>query len=199
MDAEGRPALVPDCSESDVFHTPSAVHIANNAAFVGRMAEQLLSRTRPSRSCGSSSASWACRSRSATTRTAPLWYPEGVSALLLKKLAFDVPRPWRTSRSTTRSSPCPRTSTTRSARQTLAAATLADMEVLGLVEEPVAAALHYGVVKGIHDQVLLVYDFGGGTFDAHRDEHGRARRVTCSAKTGLTELGGKESTRRSAP
>ena len=35
MDAEGRPALVPDHAESDVFHTPSVVHIAQNAAFVG--------------------------------------------------------------------------------------------------------------------------------------------------------------------
>ena len=62
---------------------------------------------------------------------------------------------------------------------------------MGLVEEPVAAALHYGVVGGMHDQVLLVYDFGGGTFDATAMSMD-ARGVYVLAKTGLTELGGKE-------
>ena len=62
---------------------------------------------------------------------------------------------------------------------------------MGLVEEPVAAALHYGVVGGVHDQVLLVYDFGGGTFDATAMSMD-ARGVYVLAKTGLTELGGKE-------
>ena len=48
----------------------------------------------------------------------------------------------------------------------LNAAMLADIAVLGLVEEPVAAAIHYGITAGAENQVLLVYDFGGGTFDA---------------------------------
>ena len=48
----------------------------------------------------------------------------------------------------------------------IGAAAIADLPVLGLVEEPVAAALHYGVQHASHDQVLLVYDWGGGTFDA---------------------------------
>src|SRR5512134_438914 len=73
----------------------------------------------------------------------------------------------------------------------LASATLADVEVLGLVEEPVAAALHYGVMSGVQDQVLMVYDFGGGTFDATAMSMD-ARGVYVLAKTGLTELGGKE-------
>jgi molecular chaperone DnaK (HSP70) len=70
-------------------------------------------------------------------------------------------------------------------------ATLADITVLGLVEEPVAAALHYGVVNGIRDQIVLVYDFGGGTFDATAMSMD-ARGVYVLAKTGLTNLGGKE-------
>src|SRR5215510_1156678 len=47
----------------------------------------------------------------------------------------------------------------------LAAAALAELPTPSLVEEPVAAALYYIVEKHIHDQRLLVYDLGGGTFD----------------------------------
>jgi molecular chaperone DnaK (HSP70) len=190
MDAEGRPALVPDCSESDVFHTPSAVHIANNAAFVGRMAEQLLEQDPTIQVVRFFKRLMGVPEPVCYDENGAAWYPEGVSALLLKKLAFDVEamahQPLDDAVITV-----PAHFNDPQRKATLAAATLADMEVLGLVEEPVAAALHYGVVKGIHDQVLLVYDFGGGTFDATAMSMD-ARGVYVLAKTGLTELGGKE-------
>ncbi len=44
------------------------------------------------------------------------------------------------------------------------AATLAGLEVLRLVNEPTAAALAYGLDKGI-EGIYAVYDLGGGTFD----------------------------------
>jgi molecular chaperone DnaK (HSP70) len=48
---------------------------------------------------------------------------------------------------------------------TAAAARIAGLETLDLVAEPVAAALSYGV--GSEDRgTVLVYDLGGGTFDA---------------------------------
>jgi molecular chaperone DnaK len=37
--------------------------------------------------------------------------------------------------------------------------------VVGIVPEPVAAALAYGVFEGDEEKTLLVYDLGGGTFD----------------------------------
>lgn len=46
---------------------------------------------------------------------------------------------------------------------TQAAARLAGLTVLRLINEPTAAALAYGVVE---DGSYLIYDFGGGTFDA---------------------------------
>lgn len=48
---------------------------------------------------------------------------------------------------------------------TAAAARIAGLETLDLVAEPVAAALSYGVGSGARGSVL-VYDLGGGTFDA---------------------------------
>jgi molecular chaperone DnaK len=44
------------------------------------------------------------------------------------------------------------------------AAMLAGIEVIGLVEEPVAGALAYGFGRGANE-LVAVYDFGGGTFD----------------------------------
>ena len=50
-------------------------------------------------------------------------------------------------------------------RDTKAAGEAAGLTVLELLPEPTAAAISYGLDKG-KDQTLLVYDLGGGTFDA---------------------------------
>ena len=42
---------------------------------------------------------------------------------------------------------------------------IAGLNVLRIVNEPTAAALAYGLDKGEHDQTILVFDLGGGTFD----------------------------------
>jgi molecular chaperone DnaK (HSP70) len=42
---------------------------------------------------------------------------------------------------------------------------IAGLDVLNVVPEPVAAALHYEVVAPAGERTILVYDLGGGTFD----------------------------------
>ncbi len=42
---------------------------------------------------------------------------------------------------------------------------IAGLEVIGIVPEPVAAAMHYGVTGSADGTTFLVYDLGGGTFD----------------------------------
>jgi molecular chaperone DnaK len=42
---------------------------------------------------------------------------------------------------------------------------IAGLKVIGIVPEPVAAALHYGVSGNADGTTFLVYDLGGGTFD----------------------------------
>lgn len=44
------------------------------------------------------------------------------------------------------------------------AAELAGLQVVGVIDEPIAAAMAYGVVRA-GDGLVAVYDFGGGTFD----------------------------------
>jgi molecular chaperone DnaK len=52
----------------------------------------------------------------------------------------------------------------RQRNATIEAANLAGLEVLRLVNEPTAAAMAYGLGKEI-EEIVAVYDFGGGTFD----------------------------------
>jgi molecular chaperone DnaK len=82
--------------------------------------------------------------------------------MILQKLKA-TPRPTWARRSPRRSSPCPPTSTTASARPPR---TPADRRPGGLriINEPTAAALAYGLDKE-DDQKILVFDLGGGTFD----------------------------------
>jgi molecular chaperone DnaK len=42
---------------------------------------------------------------------------------------------------------------------------IAGLDVIGIVPEPVAAALHYEATTDAENKTILVYDLGGGTFD----------------------------------
>ena len=65
---------------------------------------------------------------------------------------------------------------------------IAGLEVERLVNEPTAAALAYGLDKK-KDQLIAVYDFGGGTFDISILEVGEGV-VEVKATNGDTHLGG---------
>ena len=87
-----------------------------------------------------------------------------------------------------RSSPCPRTSTTRSARRPRTPGRSPASTVERLVNEPTAAALAYGLDKK-KDETIAVYDFGGGTFDISILEVGEGV-VEVKSTNGDTHLGG---------
>jgi molecular chaperone DnaK len=165
VDTDIRPTLIPDHAQADDFHTPSTVHVFTNGAFVGRSAEQLL-ECEPalpvirhvSRRLGETEPVHVDESDNA-------WYAEGVAALLLKKLRFDAEAQGSSSlEGAVIAVPAHFTDAQR--QSVLAAAALADVPVLGLVEEPVAVALHHQRTAISRPEVLLVCDFGGGAFDA---------------------------------
>ncbi len=77
---------------------------------------------------------------------------------------------------------------------TYQAGVIAGLDVLELLDEPVAAASHYGLTTG-GDRTVLVYDLGGGTFDT------TVLRITSGAvqvlaTDGHHELGGADVDRR---
>ena len=65
---------------------------------------------------------------------------------------------------------------------------IAGLEVRRIINEPTAAALAYGLDKS-DDQVIAVYDLGGGTFDVSILEIGDGI-VEVLATSGDTQLGG---------
>ena len=67
---------------------------------------------------------------------------------------------------------------------------IAGLEVKRIINEPTAAALAYGLDKD-HDQKIMVYDLGGGTFDVSILEIGDGI-VEVLATNGDTRLGGDD-------
>ena len=68
---------------------------------------------------------------------------------------------------------------------------IAGLNVLRVVEEPVAAALHYDAVTTGADRTILVFDLGGGTFDTTVISlHGNEITVICT--DGDHHLGGAD-------
>ena len=70
------------------------------------------------------------------------------------------------------------------------AGTIAGLNVQRIINEPTAAALAYGLDKK-KDEVIVVYDFGGGTFDVSVLEVGEGV-VEVKATNGDTSLGGDD-------
>ncbi len=70
------------------------------------------------------------------------------------------------------------------------AGAIAGLEVMRIINEPTAAALAYGLERNL-EQVALVYDLGGGTFDVSLVEL-VAGVVDVKASHGNTQLGGDD-------
>src|SRR5438270_3709215 len=68
---------------------------------------------------------------------------------------------------------------------------IAGFNVLRIINEPTSAALAYGLDKGEHDQTILVFDLGGGTFDVSLLEIGEGI-VEVRATSGDNHLGGDD-------
>ena len=73
---------------------------------------------------------------------------------------------------------------------------IAGMNVLRIVNEPTAAALAYGLEKGKEDELILVFDLGGGTFDVSLLEVGKDEddfsTIQVRSTAGDNRLGGDD-------
>lgn len=126
----------------------------------------------------------------------PTRFPEGLdpvelSALILKKVVKDAnsitesPEPIKNVVIT-----CPAYFGTKEREQTKQAGEIAGLNVIGLINEPTAAAIAYGI-KVKDRKLVLVYDLGGGTFDVTliRVDSGT---IKVLATGGDHKLGGKD-------
>jgi molecular chaperone DnaK len=72
---------------------------------------------------------------------------------------------------------------------------IAGLNVLRIINEPTAAALAYGLDKGKADELILVFDLGGGTFDVSLLEVGKDddfSTIQVRSTAGDNRLGGDD-------
>lgn len=118
------------------------------------------------------------------------YFPEDLSAMILKKLKRDAENSLgQEIHKAVISVPAYFKDAQREA--TRKAGELADLNVIRIINEPTAAALAYGVDKAAQDQTMLVYDFGGGTFDVTIMTI-ENKEFNVKATDGNSMLGGKD-------
>jgi molecular chaperone DnaK len=193
LDERGRPVTLPN--HDGEMLTPSAVLITEPGAVVGRAALDVAPEqpdfvaTLIKRRMGYPDYGRLVAGRS--------FRPETLSAIILRKLAMDAERRIGPVRQAVVTVPAYFDDTRRKA--TRDAGRIAGLDVIDILDEPSAAALAYslqggaGGAKQAHptEQTVLVYDLGGGTFDATLVQLG-PRYFRSEAIEGDVRLGGED-------
>jgi molecular chaperone DnaK len=116
--------------------------------------------------------------------------PESISALILRHL-FEDARQTLGSDDNSVVITVPAYFGMRETQATVEAGTLAGLNVVSTIPEPIAAALHYGCAPGSSVETLLVFDLGGGTFDTSVLRIG-AKAIDTVVVDGDRQLGGAD-------
>jgi molecular chaperone DnaK len=166
VNSAGTPTLIPSRRDAQRFQTPSVVHIGERGCLVGDLVEDILMDEPALPVCRFAKLGMGHPEKPVYTDHAGRAYSaEAISALILRKLKDDaeaaLSEPITGAVITV---PANFNDTQRQA--TVNAGRLADIAVLGLVEEPLAAATFFGLNTKGGERLIFVFDIGGGTLDA---------------------------------
>ncbi len=191
LSRDGNAVIIPDAYNKDIQSTPSIALIENKKAYVGTFADNLFEVFPDKRLIGFFKRNFGTSEPVHLDEHSNNWFSESVAALVLKKVKYDsemyMPDGFKNVVITV---PAHYNDVQR--KSVIEAARLADIDLTAILEEPVAAALSYGSSnRKMDDEIILVYDFGGGTFDITLiTKSGNQLHVI--AKDGINKLGGIE-------
>lgn len=156
----GKPVTVPNLDNSLV--TPSVVYFEPpDLVLVGEVAKQMLNSD-PDRVCSTVKRQMG-NPDFVFTANGVEYRPETISALILKQLAINVSDKLGEEVEDVVIA-CPAYFGINEREATKRAGELAGFNVLSIINEPIAAAISYGL-KVDEPQTVMVYDLGGVTFD----------------------------------
>lgn len=155
----GKPTIIPNAEGTRT--TPSVVHVRDEEIIVGQVArnQAIIDPSHTIRSI---------KRKMGTDEKVDIdgkdYTPEQISAMILQKLKRDAEAYLgQTVHNAVITVPAYFNDAQRQATKN--AGEIAGLNVLRIVNEPTAAALAYGLDKQEKEHTILVFDFGGGTFD----------------------------------
>jgi len=180
----GKATIIPNAEGGRT--TPSVVHISGTERIVGQVARNQ-AITEPEKTVRSIKRHMGEDFK--VTIEGKDYTPQEISAAILQKLKSDAEAYLgQTVSDAVITVPAYFTDSQRQA--TKDAGRIAGLNVLRIINEPTAAALAYGLDKG-QDHTILVFDFGGGTFDVSILELGDGV-FEVKATNGDNHLGGDD-------
>ena len=185
VDEHGVPVILPN-TEGDLT-TPSVVYFESAESIVVGKAAKEVAALEPDQVVSTvkrvmGDASWEFNAFGKTYK------PQDISSFILRKVVEDAETATGDKIENVVIT-CPAYFGVNEKAATQQAGVLAGLNVLYVIPEPTAAALCYGIEQ-TEDQVVMVYDLGGGTFDVSLIEiRGGEINVVCTG--GDHQLGGK--------
>lgn len=186
INANGLPEVIPN-SEGDNI-TPSVVLFEDGTTVVGKEAKSQ-SMFDPKNFEQFVKRHMGERDYLFKTENGDTYSPEAVSAIILSKMKKDAERfLGDTVDGVVITVPAYFNEAQRKA--TMDSGKIAGLNVLGIINEPTAAALAFGISKGTNvEQTVMVYDLGGGTFDVTIMRF-TSDKITVIGTAGDRKLGG---------
>ncbi len=186
VDLHGRPHTIRN--REGELTLPSVVYIEPDGILVGReavragMLEPALMVENAKRKIGVAGAGFSVAGRT--------YMPEEISGMVLRKLRQDAAIALGTNVDAAVIT-VPAYFGHNRRQATLDAAKIAGLEVLDIINEPLAAALAYGAASEAGEQTVMVYDLGGGTFDVSVIRIGK-NEIHVLVTDGDVQLGGRD-------
>src|SRR3989344_4539761 len=181
----GKPTIIPNAEGTRT--TPSVVHVKDDEVIVGQIArnQAIIDPSHTIRSI---------KRKMGTDEKIDMdgkeYTPEQISAMILQKLKRDA-EAYLGQKVHNAVITVPAYFNDAQRQATKNAGEIAGLNVLRIINEPTAAALAYGLDKQGTDHTILVFDFGGGTFDVSILELGGGV-FEVKATSGDNMLGGDD-------